>query len=206
VPTPATLFLVATAALILAVTPGPAVLYIAARSVHQGRAAGLVSAAGIQTGTLFHIAAAAFGLSAILMKSALAFEAIRYAGAAYLIWMGIKALRANDDVTVDSVASEPLGRIFRTGVAVNLLNPKTALFFFAFLPQFVDPTRGAAWLQILILGVVFMTIASASDAMYAVLAGTAGGWLRSRMKLTRRVSGTVYLALGITAAIAPARK
>ena len=205
-PTAATLLLVATAALILAITPGPAVLYIAARSMHQGRAAGLVSAAGIQTGTLFHIAAAAFGLSAILMKSAIAFEAIRYAGAAYLIWMGVKALRAKDDVAVQGVTAEPLGRIFRTGVAVNLLNPKTALFFFAFLPQFVDATRGAAWLQILILGVVFMTIASASDAMYAVLAGTAGGWLRSRMKLTRWISGVVYIALGVTAAVAPARK
>lgn len=205
-PTLATLLLVATAGLLLAIVPGPAVLYIAARSVHQGRVAGLVSVAGIAAGTIVHIVAAAFGLSAILMRSATAFEVIRYAGAAYLIWMGIKALRSKDDVATNGITPEPLGRIFRNGAMVNLLNPKTALFFFAFLPQFVDPARGAAWSQILILGVVFMCIASASDAMYALLAGTAGAWLRSRMKLTRWVSGTVYLALGITAALAPARK
>lgn len=136
------LFIVASVVLLL--TPGPAVLFIVARSVEQGRAAGLVSVLGIHLGTIVHVTAAAVGLSALLVSSALAFAIIKYLGAAYLIWIGIRTLMAKDpDPKAPIVPAESLRRVFRDGFVVNLFNPKTAIFFLAFLPQFVDPARGA---------------------------------------------------------------
>jgi threonine/homoserine/homoserine lactone efflux protein len=193
----------AAAALALAVVPGPAVLYIVARSVDQGRFAGLVSALGIGVGSLVHVTAATIGLSSLLASSATAFTVVKYAGAAYLILLGIHRLLTREEVA--EVAARPprgLGMIFRDGVIVNVLNPKTALFFLAFLPQFVDPDQGAASLQILVLGLIFTVIALSSDSLWALAAGTLGAWLRrSRWYLgvKRWVTGTVLVALGASA-------
>ena len=201
-PTPATLALFTGAALALIVVPGPAVLYVVAQSIDQGRRAGLVSAAGIATGGTVHIVAATVGLSALLVQSATAFEAVKLAGAAYLIYLGVRRLLTR--VTEEPVERErrPHRALFRRGVVVNVLNPKTALFFLAFLPQFVDPDRGAAWLQIAIFGVTFVLLAWVSDSLYAVAAGTAAHRLRGRAfaAVQRWFSGTVFVVLGVAAA------
>ena len=200
---PSTLAVFAAAALALAVVPGPAVLYIVARSVDQGRFAGLVSALGIGVGSLVHVSAATIGLSSLLASSATAFTVVKYAGAAYLILLGIHRLLTREEVA--EVAATPpraLRKIFRDGVIVNVLNPKTALFFLAFLPQFVDPAHGAATLQILLLGLTFTVVALSSDSLWALAAGTLGGWLRrSRLYLgvKRWVTGTVLVVLGASA-------
>ena len=198
------LFVVASVVLLL--TPGPAVLYIVARSVEQGRAAGLVSVLGIHLGTIVHIVAAAVGLSALIVSSALAFAIVKYLGAAYLIWIGIRTLMAGDvDPQAPAVPAEPLRRVFRDGFVVNLFNPKTAIFFLAFLPQFVDPARGALHWQILVLGLTFMGLGMMSDAMFALAAGTAGDFLRrnrSFLRLQRWFAGISFIGLGVTAAMA----
>src|SRR5882672_2049067 len=161
----ATLSVYVTAALALLLTPGPAVLYIVTRSIDQGRKAGLVSVLGIELANLCHVIAASLGLSAILLSSALAFNVVKYAGAAYLVYLGIRKLTGRDTAP-DSVAVErkSLRRIFSQGIVVNLLNPKTALFFFAFLPQFVDSSRGSVALQILLLGLIFVTMGTVTDS------------------------------------------
>jgi threonine/homoserine/homoserine lactone efflux protein len=194
------------AALALIIMPGPAVLYIVARSVDQGRLAGVVSALGVNVGTLFHVAAAALGLSAVLVTSVLAFQVVKYLGAAYLIYLGVRKIFFERDQPHASTAHEPqaLSHIFSQGVIVNVLNPKTALFFFAFLPQFVDPARGAVALQFLLLGLMFVSMAICSDSLYALLAGTAGRWLKGRPGFLRRqryFSGGIYIALGVTTAL-----
>src|SRR5256886_1859072 len=136
--------------LLLVFMPGPNTLYIIARSIQQGRGAGIVSSLGVQVGSLLHIAAAALGLSALLLSSALAFNAVKYAGAAYLIYLGVKTLLTKEKSgPAQAVQQARLGRVFFQGVVVNLLNPKTALFFFAFLPQFIDPARGRVAVQII---------------------------------------------------------
>jgi threonine/homoserine/homoserine lactone efflux protein len=204
----ANLSLFVTAALVLLVTPGPAVLYIVTRSVDQGRRAGLVSVAGIQVGGLFHVAAAALGVSAILMTSALAFDLVKYLGAAYLIYLGIRKLTSKiEPETIEAAEPDSLRRIFSQGVIVNVLNPKTALFFFAFLPQFVDPARGSVPLQMVMLGTLFILLACCTDGSYALLAGTAGRWLKGNQNFLRAqkyVAGTVYIGLGLVAALTPA--
>ncbi len=141
------------AALVLLLTPGPAVFYIVTRSVEQGRLAGIVSSLGIQVGTLCHVVAAALGLSAVLMSSAVVFSVVKYAGAAYLVYLGVRTLtgRAGEAAWGDG-GRRKFSRLFMDGVMVNVLNPKTAAFFLAFLPQFVDVSRGAIWKQVLILG------------------------------------------------------
>src|SRR4051794_28684814 len=144
------LFVVASVVLLL--TPGPAVLYIVARSVEQGRAAGLASVLGIHLGTIVHITAAAFGLSALIVSSALAFAVVKYLGAAYLIWIAIRTLMTKEaSPEAPAIPAEPLRRVLRDGFVVNVFNPKTAIFFLAFLPQFVEPARGAVHWQILCL-------------------------------------------------------
>lgn len=194
------------ASLILALTPGPAVLYIVTRSVSQGRAAGVVSCLGIALGTLVHVIGAALGLSAILASSALAFSVVKYAGAAYLIWLGArKLMREPDTAALDPFEARSLRRIFWEGVIVNVLNPKTALFFLAFLPQFVDPSAGPAWYQLLVLGGGFALIAFCTDCTWGILAGSAGAWLKSHPRFPqseRYVSGSVYLGLGLATALA----
>jgi threonine/homoserine/homoserine lactone efflux protein len=202
VPDASTLLIFAAASLALAVVPGPAVLYIVARSVDQGRLAGLVSALGIGAGGLVHVVAATVGLSSLLASSATAFTIVKYAGAAYLILLGIRRLMTPERLE-DEVAHAPRTRrrLFVDGLVVNVLNPKTALFFLAFLPQFVDPDEGFATLQILVLGLLFAMIALCSDCVWALAAGTVGSWLRrSRWYLgaKRWVTGTVFVGLGLS--------
>src|ERR1043165_6760191 len=161
--------------LLLVFMPGPNTLYIIARSIQQGRRAGIVSSLGVQVGTWLHIAAAAFGLSALLLSSALAFNVVRYAGAAYLIYLGVKTLLTKEKIgPAQEIQQVSLSRVFYQGVVVNLLNPKTALFFFAFLPQFIDATRGAVAMQIVQLGTILVLLGAVSDSMYALAAGSIG--------------------------------
>jgi threonine/homoserine/homoserine lactone efflux protein len=204
-PDPSTLVLVAFACLLLAVVPGPAVIYIVTRSMSQGRSAGLMSVVGIHVGTLVHVMAATLGLSAVLVRSGVAFSVVKYAGAAYLVYLGIRRLSEKGKVneTLSLEAHRP-GRILTQGIVVNVLNPKTALFFFAFLPQFVEPGHGALPLQMLILGLVFMAVACVSDAIYALLSSELGSRLTSTDLFARKqrlVSGGVYVALGVSAAL-----
>jgi threonine/homoserine/homoserine lactone efflux protein len=214
-PEASTLALFTVAAITLLVIPGPAVLYIVTRSVDQGRAAGLASVCGVHVGTLLHVAAAALGLSALLVSSATAYHTVRWLGAAYLIWLGVRRLLARDeDGPGSGAASGPgsrrvgLGRVFAQGVVVNVLNPKTALFFFAFLPQFVDTARGSVPFQVLVFGVAFVLLGLLSDGAYALLASTGAGWLRRRpgvARASRLVSGGVLISLGLTTALAGSR-
>jgi threonine/homoserine/homoserine lactone efflux protein len=158
-PSPEVFAAFAAASLALLIVPGPSVLYIVTRSMDQGRAAGLVSVLGIHTGSIVHVAAAALGLSAILASSALAFGIVKYAGAAYLVWLGIRAIRGRGEERTDGPRREhSLARIYGQGVVVNVLNPKTALFFLAFLPQFVDVSKGSVPLQAVILGATFIVL------------------------------------------------
>lgn len=194
------------AALILLLTPGPAVLYIIARSMDQGRLAGFVSVLSIETGNSVHVLTATLGLSAILLSSALAFTVVKYLGAAYLIYLGVRRLLTREqEREVASFQRQSLRRIYTQGVLVAALNPKTALFFLAFLPQFVDPSAGSVTLQLLTLGGLFVMMAIVTDSMYALLASTAGGWLkknRSFLRAERYIVGSVYIGLGVTAALA----
>ncbi|MGH2814188.1 MAG: LysE family translocator [Actinomycetota bacterium] len=211
-PETSTLALFAVAALTLLVIPGPAVLYIVTRSVDQGRAAGLASVCGVHVGTLLHVTAAALGLSALLVSSATAYDTVRWLGAAYLVWLGIRRLLARDEDLPAAAGPEArrtgLGRIFAQGVVVNVLNPKTALFFFAFLPQFVDTARGSVPFQVLVFGAAFVLLGLVSDGTYALLASTGAGWLRRRpgvARTSRLVSGGVLISLGVTTALAGSR-
>ena len=208
-PDTATLAVFAVAAVTLLLIPGPAVLYIVGRSVGQGRAAGLASVCGIHVGSLLHVAAAALGLSALLVSSALAYDTVRYLGAAYLVWLGVQRLLARDeDAGPAGAARERLGRILAQGVVVNVLNPKTALFFFAFLPQFVDPAAGSVPLQVAVLGATFVGLGLVTDSAYALLAATGAGLLRRRRRVARAsrlVSGGVLVGLGVTTALAGSR-
>jgi threonine/homoserine/homoserine lactone efflux protein len=201
------LIFVSTAALLLAI-PGPAVLYIVGRSIGQGRNAGLVSALGIGVGTLIHTAAAAVGLSALLVSSATAFSVVKYLGAAYLVYLGIQRLRSKESLAAASDTSAQqatLARVFTQGIVVNVLNPKTALFFFAFLPQFIDPARGHVATQILSLGILFTAMGTTSDSLWALFSGSVAGWLRGDqrwMRNERYVSGGILISLGIVTAFA----
>ncbi len=194
------------AALALLVIPGPAVLYIIARSASQGRAAGLVSVAGIHVGTVVHIAAAVLGLSAIIVASATAFTIVKFAGAAYLVFIGISTLRRRRPL--DAAIAEPtprsMRRIFTDGAVLNTLNPKTAVFFLAFVPQFVDVDAANATAQIISLGALFIALGVVTDSAYAL----AGGWIGVRLRrspvATRRsetTAGAIYIGLGLTTAL-----
>ena len=208
-PEPGTLALFSLAALALIVVPGPAVIYVVSRGVDQGRRAALVSALGIEAGGLVHVAAAALGLSALIVSSATAFTVLKYAGAAYLIVLGLRELRGR--VPRDrSDEAEParLRRLFWQGVLVNALNPKAALFFLAFLPQFVDPARGPVVGQVLVLGAVFIAVAFVSDGAWGLAAGTFGPRLKEsvRRRVQRWGSGSVFVALGIGTALSTTRR
>ena len=196
----------AAAALALIVVPGPAVLYIVAQSIDRGRLAGVVSALGVATGGLVHVTAATIGLSSLLVSSATAFTVVKYAGAAYLIGMGLSTLLRRREVDEAAAPSERrLRRRYWQGVVVNVLNPKTALFFLAFLPQFVDPDTGSAALQLAVLGLVFVVLAVVSDCVWALAAGTASDRLRGSRRfrdVQRYVSGSVFVGLGALTAVA----
>jgi threonine/homoserine/homoserine lactone efflux protein len=199
------LLLFAAAALALIVVPGPAVLYIVAQSIHGGRSAGLASAAGVATGGLVHVLAAIVGLSALLAASAEAFTVVKLAGAAYLVYLGLTTLLRRGESRIGGHEGERgLARTYRKGVVVNVLNPKTAIFFVAFLPQFVDPDAPVRP-QLALLGAVFVVLAFASDAVWALAAGAAADVLRrSRhfLRVQRLVSGSIYLGLGVVTALA----
>ena len=201
-PDSTSLWLFGLAALALLAIPGPAVLYIVVQSAEQGRRVGLASVAGVHLGTLVHVAAASAGLSALIVASSLAFSVVKYAGAAYLVYLGIRKLLAQDSETRVEREHEPLRRAFARGAIVNVLNPKTALFFLAFLPQFVAPDRGGVWSQAILLGFVFVGLGLVTDSLYALAAGTVGGLLRRRRNAVRYGTGVVFIALGATAALA----
>jgi threonine/homoserine/homoserine lactone efflux protein len=198
------LLLFVTGGAVLLMIPGPAVMYVVSRSIGHGRAAGLVSVMGIVVGTLLHVAAATLGLSALLASSALAFQFVKYLGAAYLIYLGIRTLRRDESQLMEAANGERrLGHIFAQGVLVNLLNPKTALFFLAFLPQFVDPSLGHPTVQIFQLGVLFALMGWCSDSVWALLAGTVAEHFRANARLRRaqrNVSGGALIALGLASA------
>ncbi len=197
-----TLFILSS--LLILVIPGPAVLYIITRSISQGRAAGIVSVLGINLAALSYTVAAAFGLSAILLTSVLAFNIVKYAGAAYLIYLGIQQLLSKPKLETLHIQPDSLLKIFGQGYMVNLLNPKMAFFTFAFLPQFVDPSQGSTILQILLLGSLFALMAILSDGTYALLASWLRPWFQRNtqfLKKQKYVTGTVYIGLGITAAL-----
>ncbi|MCM2272987.1 MAG: LysE family translocator [candidate division Zixibacteria bacterium] len=198
------LFMLAT--LTLNLTPGPDMLYTATRSLGQGRRAGIASAFGIGTGTIAHIIAATFGLSAILSYSAFAFMAVKYLGAGYLIYLGIKTFRAKAKIHLGkNVAKDSTSRIFWQGVVTNILNPKVALFFLSFLPQFVDPERGSVALQLATLGVLFDISGVSVLLVIAVAVGHASGWLENRptfWRVQKWFTGSVFIALGARLALA----
>jgi threonine/homoserine/homoserine lactone efflux protein len=206
IPDPPAVGLFVVAALALLLVPGPAVLYVVARSIHEGRRAGLASVVGIHVGTLVHIAAATLGLSALIASSSAAFTTVKIAGAVYLVGLGLWTLvsrRAEPAVALGS--EQNLRRAFAQGIVVNVLNPKTALFFLAFLPQFVDPNAPHPALQIAFLGFFFALHGLVTDSTWALAAGAAGGVLRrSRrfLRAQRYVTGTVYIGLGVATALA----
>ncbi len=203
-PTASTIGLFLAAAVALFVVPGPAVLYVTGRSVAQGRTAGLVSVLGIHAASLVHVAAAMAGLTAVVAASASAFAAVKWAGAVYLVYLAVRAATEGDSPTAAG-AVQPVGlrRVFVQGFVVNLLNPKTAVFFVAFVPQFVDPA-GAARLQLLVLGALFVVAGLISDGLYAVGAGRIGRLLRRRPHFARRarhLSAGVYATLAVVTVV-----
>jgi threonine/homoserine/homoserine lactone efflux protein len=205
-PPVSSLMVFSAAALALLLVPGPSVFYIVTRSVDQGRVAGLVSVLGIHTGTLVHLAAAVVGLSAIIVASSIAFTTIKYIGAAYLIYIGIRRLLSKDESEVRAQStSRSLARVYWQGFLVNLLNPKTALFFLAFLPQFVERGGEPVALQTTILGLLFIGIGMLSDSTYALVASGARSRILASPAVARRreaITGTIYIGLGVTAALA----
>jgi threonine/homoserine/homoserine lactone efflux protein len=193
------------ASLALLLIPGPAVLYIVTRSVEGGRSAGLASVLGVHMGTSVHVTAAALGLSALLVASSGAFTAVKLAGAAYLIGLGLRRIFTREaQQDHETATAAPLRRVVAQGAVINILNPKTALFFLAFLPQFVDSGKGHIALQVLALGGAFMLLGLVTDGTYALVGSAAGGWLRKRFLHARRqryVTGSIYVTLGAAAAL-----
>jgi threonine/homoserine/homoserine lactone efflux protein len=209
-PALSTLALFLLAALGLLLIPGPSVLYIITRSVAQGKRAGLASVLGIELAGLVHAIAAALGLSALLLTSALAFSIVKYLGAAYLIYLGVRTLLKRE-TDQESLTPEPrsFSQLFANGFLVNLLNPKTAIFFYAFLPQFIVPTHGSVVGQILVLGVLFVLLAFCTDSLYALLSSTVGRLLfrKARFRhIQRYITGSIYIALGVTTAVTGSEK
>jgi len=198
------------ASVVLLLTPGPAVLYIIARSVDQGLRAGLISVCAIEAGNFVHVIAATLGVSALLLSSAVTFTVVKCLGAAYLIFLGLRKLfRCETVQSTRETRPQSAHQIFSQGILVATLNPKTALFFVAFLPQFVDPSQGSIAGQMFVLGCLFVALAWVSDSLYALLAGTVGQWFRNHrsvLRADRYVAGGVYIGLGITAALADARQ
>jgi threonine/homoserine/homoserine lactone efflux protein len=206
-----TIWIFVAATTIVVCMPGPNTLYIMTRSLQQGVAAGVVSSFGVMVGTLIHISAAALGLSALLLSSALAFSLVKFAGAAYLIYLGITTLLSKEKVQAgpEQVLNKTLGSTFRQGIVVNVLNPKTALFFTAFLPQFISLERGSIAGQIFFFGGILVLIGAISDITYSILAGKAGRYLQGHLRFLqarRYIAGGVYLGLGAATALTGGNK
>jgi threonine/homoserine/homoserine lactone efflux protein len=205
VPSGTTLLVFAAASVAVVAVPGPNVLFVLARGVGGGRRAAVISVLGVETATACFVAAAACGLTAVLVSSALAFAVVRYAGAAYLVLLGVRALLDRGPDPAAPAVPVRDGRTYRQAFAVGISNPKVAVFFLAFLPQFVSPAAGSTATQVLVLGLVFLLVALVLDMGWALLAGALAGWLRRRPGLLRRrrfVVGPVYLGLGAYAALA----
>jgi threonine/homoserine/homoserine lactone efflux protein len=201
-----TLLIFTAAALAMNISPGPSNLYVMSRSLAQGTSAGLVAAAGLATGSLFHVTVTSLGLAAILQYSPVAFLVMKLAGAAYLVFLGLKMLLAKSAaLSPDALLpKKPLARIFRESAVVEILNPKTALFFLAFLPQFADPKAGPLAPQLLLLGFIVTLTAIPCDALVAVLSGKAADLLRRKpifQRLQNWISGSVLVGLGATIAL-----
>jgi threonine/homoserine/homoserine lactone efflux protein len=210
-PSPSILVLYAATAVLVLLVPGPAVLYIVSQSVRQGRRAGIASVLGIHAGTLVQVAFAVLGGSYLLLSSALTFSVVKYLGAAYLVYLGIRKLLGHDEAQAIATQAPPrsAARLFYQGMLVNVLNPKLALFFFAFLPQFVDPSRGAVPLQVATFGIVFVLLGLCTDGSYALVAGSVGPWLRGHARLLRGeryVVGATFVGLGVAAAFTGHRR
>lgn len=202
-PAIATLLAFSGATILLVLLPGPNLLFILGAGISGGRRTALAAAVGVELGTLVHVIAAAVGLSAVLQTSATAFSTVKYLGVAYLAYLGVRALRATHlDEPGQRPGPQSTLSAVRRGVFVNVLNPKVALFFLAFLPQFIDTDRSSASAQIMALGSVFFAIALAIDLVYAVAAGAVGRWLERRPSLLRRqerIAGVIYLGLAALA-------
>jgi threonine/homoserine/homoserine lactone efflux protein len=193
------------AALLLAITPGPGIFYVLARSLAGGRPEGMLSSFGTFVGGLFHVLAAALGISAILAASAVAFHTVKYAGAAYLVWLGIRMIRARNEETIVSASQPAAAGAFRQGILTEVLNPKTALFFLSFIPQFIAPERGHVFLQFVLLGALSVLLNTAADLVVVVLAAPLERRLKSSVRFRRgqRVaSGLGMITLGAYVALA----
>lgn len=193
-----------TAALLLAITPGPGIFYVLTRSLKGGRAEGLASSFGTAVGGFVHVIAAAFGLSALLGTSLIAFTVVKWAGALYLIYLGIRTLSNKGDIALNTDASSSTSRnAFRQGIITEVLNPKTALFFLAFVPQFINP-QGNVILQFVLLGSISVALNTSADIVVALLAGPIGHWLRTSPKFQRRqrlFTGWSLIGLGAYVAV-----
>jgi threonine/homoserine/homoserine lactone efflux protein len=197
-PSGSTFLLFAGATLLLLALPGPSVLYVVARTVEQGRAAGLVSVLGLETGALIHVGAAAAGVSALVASSPGAFAALRFGGAAYLLWLAARTLLRARGSSPAAGAPASRGQLFRDGVMVDLLNPKTALFFLAFLPGFVRAEAGPVAVQVLLLGLVFVALALLTDGAYALVTARLRGGVRGGRRVALASAGA-YALLGAVA-------
>ncbi len=200
-PTLPSLALFLAAGLALNITPGPDMLYVAARGASEGRSAGIASALGIGAGTLVHIALVAGGLAAVLAAVPVVYLVIRLGGAAYLVYLGVRAFFAPPAASATALAPASLATIFRQGVITNVLNPKVALFFLAFLPQFVDPTRGNPVVQVIVLGLLFNLSGTLVNLAVAVGSSRAAARLRTPGRLLQRVTGTIFIGLGVRLAV-----
>jgi threonine/homoserine/homoserine lactone efflux protein len=191
--------------LALLAIPGPAVLYVVSRSIDQGRRAGLASVLGIFSGTVVHVTLATVGLSSLILASRIAFDAVRYVGAAYLIYLGVRRLLTRRvEAEVEGRPPRTARDLYTQGLIVNLLNPKTIVFIFAFIPQFVDLGAGNVWFQIMALGLTFALLGLASDSLYAFVAGTVADRLRGTplvARVERWFGGTVLIGLGVASAV-----
>ena len=208
-PAPATLAAFAVASITLLLIPGPAIFYIINRSIADGRAVALSAVAGIELGSFVHVVAATVGLSAILATSAVAFSVLKWLGVAYLLYVGIRTLCTTPARLEAEVAPTTRRRALHQGILVQVLNPKVALFFLSFLPQFVDPGRGPAWVQLLVLGTVFFVLACVFDSCYALAASALRSVLLRGRGVTfvrRWIAGGAYVLLGAIASTATPAK
>ena len=196
------------AGLALNFTPGPDMLYVAARGASEGRPAGVASALGIGAGTLVHITLVALGLAALLRAVPVAYLVVRIGGAAYLIYLGVRAIRSRSTFVLQRVEPAPLWAVFRQGVITNVLNPKVALFFLAFLPQFVDPSRGNPVIQVVVLGLVFDLTGTLVNLGVAVGASRAASRLRGASRardVLQTITGALFIGLGLKVAFGSRR-